>query len=498
MTCSRSLRRSLALAAVAATSTLALAAALSAVPSRAAPTSPVGGFSGDGVAEVAAGEVLGDQLVLDDGGQYLVTYDVGEPTLVVRRVRADGVVDGSFGSGGAAVIDTLGGVEDVVLARDPRRGLLYVSAFSDGSPFPTSVWRLRRDGAPDPTWAAGGRLTMEQTVVGAMVVQPDGRLVLAGQDFDDGLGVVWRLDTSGAPDPSFGTGGRTVVRAGAEGVDLLRNRDGSYVVGLREADIVVARLRPDGEPDPRFSGDGVAVVTFPAPGGFASTGAFDVSLAQRPDGSVVATAPANVTGVGFQRRVAVVQLTRRGTADPRFRSGLLPVQVTSTDGELVLQRNGRVVVSTGLGDASSGFGPEQGALVRLTTRGRLDRSFSGDGVLPLPSGRGGADLGLAADGRLLTAETEDFAAPAVTLRAYRGDRVPRCLGRLATQFGGGGRDRLVGTPYADVLIGLGGRDTLLGRGAADRLCGNAGRDRLVGGPGRDRISGGPGKDRERP
>jgi hypothetical protein len=71
---------------------------------------------------------------------------------------------------------------------------------------------------------------------------------------------------------------------------------------------------------------------------------------------------------------------------------------------------------------------------------------------------------------------------------------PPTAGHGKTLTGTAGRDRLVGTSYADVLNGLGGNDTLLGRGGADVVRGGAGNDTLVGGPGRDTLLGGPGND----
>jgi Ca2+-binding RTX toxin-like protein len=110
--------------------------------------------------------------------------------------------------------------------------------------------------------------------------------------------------------------------------------------------------------------------------------------------------------------------------------------------------------------------------------------------------------------------------------------VGKCAGKLATQTGSAGPDRIKGTPKRDVIAALGGRDivrsiggndlvcggkgndkllggkgrdtlrgedgtdTLLGGPEKDRLIGGRGRDTLKGGPGRDALAGGPGRDRE--
>lgn len=72
--------------------------------------------------------------------------------------------------------------------------------------------------------------------------------------------------------------------------------------------------------------------------------------------------------------------------------------------------------------------------------------------------------------------------------------VGRCLGRIVTILGTGGRDILDGTTGVDVIHGFGGDDLLRGFGSDDLICGGAGNDRLRGGYGNDRILGGDGAD----
>ncbi len=69
--------------------------------------------------------------------------------------------------------------------------------------------------------------------------------------------------------------------------------------------------------------------------------------------------------------------------------------------------------------------------------------------------------------------------------------------------GGGGKDKLTGTPRADQLRGGGGKDKikgledddcLFGQAAGDKVRGNAGDDVIRGGAGNDKMSGAGGKD----
>ena len=65
---------------------------------------------------------------------------------------------------------------------------------------------------------------------------------------------------------------------------------------------------------------------------------------------------------------------------------------------------------------------------------------------------------------------------------------------MATKYGDGFANTLVGTSTDDVLHGRGGNDTLYGYAGNDRLYGGGGADRLYGGDGDDRLDGGAGAD----
>ncbi|MDP9068005.1 MAG: hypothetical protein M3N53_06630 [Actinomycetota bacterium] len=66
---------------------------------------------------------------------------------------------------------------------------------------------------------------------------------------------------------------------------------------------------------------------------------------------------------------------------------------------------------------------------------------------------------------------------------------PTCFGREPTIIGNDSRNRLTGTPGADVIMGEGGDDVIFGRGGDDLICGGGGNDEMLGGRGNDRIRG---------
>jgi Ca2+-binding RTX toxin-like protein len=75
------------------------------------------------------------------------------------------------------------------------------------------------------------------------------------------------------------------------------------------------------------------------------------------------------------------------------------------------------------------------------------------------------------------------------------EQAPTCLGKRVTILGGGGSDRLNGSPKRDVILGGDGDDSIDGGRGRDVICGGEGNDQLAGGVGSDELSGDNGNDR---
>jgi hypothetical protein len=86
--------------------------------------------------------------------------------------------------------------------------------------------RYLPDGRLDPTFGDGGKLTTEvgSCCAGAIgvVIQPDGRLIAAGNamDGDSGLWVLAGYQADGTLDPAFGVGGLAISDHGGFGTGL--------------------------------------------------------------------------------------------------------------------------------------------------------------------------------------------------------------------------------------------------------------------------------------
>jgi uncharacterized delta-60 repeat protein len=197
-------------------------------------------------------------------------------TSAAAKPRA-GAPDRSFGGAGHVVLDLPG--ERMVpsaMAIQADGKIVVVGSLGDRRALAV---RFLANGKLDRSFGSGGiarrALTLPVTVAG-VAIQPDGRILLAGQAAQgDGLdsAAVIRLRADGSVDGTFGSKGMAVVEAFPGSTSTRFEQftrlgiqpDGRIVAaGQMRAldphdptDLIVARLRPDGQPDPSFDGDGV-------------------------------------------------------------------------------------------------------------------------------------------------------------------------------------------------------------------------------------------------
>jgi len=95
-------------------------------------------------------------------------------------------LDSTFGSGGKAIVDFGGSDLAFAAARQPDGKLLVAGETSAGAtPDNFAVARLNPDGSPDAGFGVGGKATVDfgggDDTAFAVAVQPDGKILLAGQ-----------------------------------------------------------------------------------------------------------------------------------------------------------------------------------------------------------------------------------------------------------------------------------------------------------------------------
>jgi uncharacterized delta-60 repeat protein len=280
-----------------------------------------------------------------------------------------GLLDVTFGNGGIATV-ALGNnsyVNDVLSM--PDRDLVGVG----GGRLGWLVMRLRPTGKPDPTFSGNG---LAQFDVGggaayAAVLDPQGRLVVVGDDVSDGQHLALaRILPDGRLDWTFGTDGiaripSTVNQHPASSIAL----DGGRIVVAYTIDdpvltAAIARFTDAGFPDPTFGGgDGVATLAM------ADQHAAPLGVFTDPDGSVVVGGAlfTDIDSHGFLAR-----FTSAGDLDPSFGDGgVREVTEIAAPSVVVRSTDGFYMARGALGGA---------AVIKLDQGGEPDPTFGGDGV----------------------------------------------------------------------------------------------------------------------
>lgn len=209
--------------------------------------SPDAGF-GDGGRAVAEFAQLdhGYAAALQADGKLLVagrvSQDRGDETDVgVARFNPDGTLDTSFGNDGRVIVDLGPNWDEAsALAVQPDGRIVRAVAYSEVGNFAFGVLRLNADGSRDTGFGDNGfafrQIGPGADTPAALVLQADGRIVVAGSALDSATSydaIVARFLSDGTPDVGFGTGGfyRFDTAQGRDGgYDLLVQPDGKLLM----------------------------------------------------------------------------------------------------------------------------------------------------------------------------------------------------------------------------------------------------------------------------
>jgi uncharacterized delta-60 repeat protein len=305
--------------------------------------------------------------------------------VLAQAFGAPGDLDTSFGTGGK-VITAIGSGDDrgssVAVQSD---GKIVVAGYSwNGSNYDFALVRYAASGALDPGFGTGGRSI---TPIGtgddygqSLVVLSDGKIVVAGyssngsnHDF-----ALVRYTAEGALDTSFGSGGSVTTAIGS-------GHDYGYSVAVQsDGKIVVAGSSSNGSNTDfalvRYTAAGALDASFGNGGkvttDFGSSTDIGQSVAVQSDGKIVVAGYALTNGY----LVALARYTPAGALDTSFGSG---GKVTTWIGSsfndrgysVAVQSDGKIVVA---GSSSNGSNTDF-ALVRYTASGTLDASFGNGG-----------------------------------------------------------------------------------------------------------------------
>ncbi|MEZ4731836.1 MAG: hypothetical protein R3E79_32345 [Caldilineaceae bacterium] len=419
-------------------------------------------FAGDGqlITTFGAGLQSISGMTLQPDGKIVMAvsapYGLLQPdNLDVVRVDAAGVLDATFGNGGHATLDLQDErgeyASDVVLLADGQL-LLFGATRSADAPV---LARFTADGRLDSSFGSNGIALqnvpqLQDYTLRSLVLQPDGKVVLAGSSNLWQTGPNWltlvRLQADGTLDGTFADDGEVLLAPGnSVATTAALQADGKLLVGgytsynkngAPEA-WTILRYTADGVLDPSFDGDGQLVTTF----GVESSEAQVQALAVQPDGKIVALGQLSFpAGSWLESTFAsgIIRYNPDGTLDPTFGNQgqlqeRLPLALDKTYHPLALQPDGKLVV---VGNQTID-GKDHVVLVRLLNDGTFDPTFAGDGQVTTAFDNSGEAraVALQPDGKLVVAgwaRTPTFADAFVLLRYHP-------TGALDTTFAGDGK-----------------------------------------------------------
>jgi uncharacterized delta-60 repeat protein len=306
--------------------------------------------------------------------------------------------------------------------------LILVAAMI-GSFFIAGSTSIPTDGDLDPTFGNGGVVMTDfntsTDLANAVALQPDGKLVVAGttytdNDFSDEDFAIARYNTDGSLDTSFGNNGKVttdfpglaaVISAAVVQPDgKIVVAGGAYPLFTFAGDFKVARYNPDGSLDTSFGAGGIVTTIFPGDGSFA------FALALQSDGKIIAAGtdffdfnPGDMSDTDF----ALARYNPDGSLDTTFgNGGTVTTDFLGAEDDafsVLIQPDGKIVA---VGSANSPFDFYDFAAARYLSNGTLDTSFGTGGKMRVDFGNQDMDIAsdaaLQPDGKIVAAGTTVF------------------------------------------------------------------------------------------
>jgi uncharacterized delta-60 repeat protein len=327
----------------------------------------------------------GNATVLQADGKILVA-GMANSDFLVARFNPNGTLDSSFGTNGKTMLDFVGmGDTAHAIGLQPDGKILLAGEATTGyDSISFGLARFNANGTLDSGFGTGGKVLVEFTDIfnrgKALVLQPDGKILLAGTvsgfNGNSNFAVV-RFNANGTLDSSFGTGGKKVIDFvglydSANAVAL--QPDGKILIaGSAEtadsfpSDFGVVRLNPNGTLDSSFGVGGLTWVNF---------GNEDqaYALVIQSDGKILLAGPERTSG---NSNFAMVRFNADGVLDSSFGTGGKVIKdhfgnndyalamALQPDGKILLGGEYRIINGQG-----SSF-----ALLRFNPNGTLDSSF---------------------------------------------------------------------------------------------------------------------------
>ncbi|HOY31521.1 MAG TPA: YCF48-related protein [Bacteroidales bacterium] len=338
-------------------------------------------FNGTGIVTTPIGDYdWGRAVAVQEDGKIVVAGNSSFGKFTLVRYNTDGVLDNTFSTDGIVTTDFGNYDEGKSIALQSDGKIILAGYYNNGTNEDFVVIRYNTDGTPDSTFSDDGIAT---TAIGSdadlgmsVVMQTDGKIVVAGYyyNFSYDFAVV-RYNANGTLDNTFSGDGKVTTSIGSYdyAYSAALQADGKIIVaGISDNgsnyDFAVVRYNANGTLDNTFSGDGKVTTSI------GSSDDFGYSVVVQADGKIIVAGSSNN---GSNNDFALVRYNTNGTLDNTFSNdGKVTTDIGSTYDwgySVAMQADGKIIVA---GSSYGGF-----ALVRYSTNGALDSTFSDDGIL---------------------------------------------------------------------------------------------------------------------
>ncbi|MEP6466856.1 MAG: T9SS type A sorting domain-containing protein [Parafilimonas sp.] len=330
--------------------------------------------SSTGYLDCEAAASQSDGSIIAAGGVSFVNSSTDD--FFAIKYSSNGTLDSSFGKKGLGVIKGLGEAQTAKVQPDNK---IIIAGYNSDffGPYYITVGRLNADGSVDSAFGTNGTIT---TNAGEnchdIAIQPDGKILITG-----GTGIAFitlRYMADGTPDKSFGNNG-SVVTVFDNGSPKLANAnivqpDGKIVVaGGDNQKIMLARYNPDGSLDETFgkNGEVISNITNINP----LNKAYDMAI--QPDGKLVLT---GTTGNEFGNvNTIILRYMTDGSFDTTFGDKGITIRAlkyNSFASSIALQKDNKILISGY--DITDGVNAHF-LVERYNTEGSIDTSFGDSG-----------------------------------------------------------------------------------------------------------------------
>ena len=278
-------------------------------------------------------------IALQSDGKIVAVVSQSQ-NLTTVRYNSNGTLDSTFGTGGIVSTQVVTDGEAVAVAVQSDGKILVGGGSRLAKTGRALLYRYNSNGTTDTTFANNGSYqigSVSGARVSEILIQPDGKIVMVA------IGGIYRLNSNGTPDTAFGSSNNGIASTGIANTKLALQPDGKIVAAGRDFNtnkFALARLNANGILDSGFGVNGVAQLSI----GILGSDATDVEI--QKNGKIVAVGSKIDTQGNLEAIVA--RFMANGAPDTNFGGGgVLSIFQTPANSAtaLALQQDGKIVVA---------------------------------------------------------------------------------------------------------------------------------------------------------